>query len=503
MAILKTTQIATWYPTDGLFSPASAYAVRESGFSGVTLPGQSGDATINYGYGVDGKAVVRSIDFGNPGTPAVTIDSFLTDTRDRIMKAHLTGEIAYLQLRGKSCGTQIDNPFGNSVSVHFEATRSGDASIGDKPANRTSADITQTTPFSAIGYSVWYDGVLTKQTTTETTDANSAWFADWGKDTCGSGYAGPNRIGYIACDAGAAAIANILYTTNGGATWAATSADPFIADEHTNFIVGFQKSATQFRIIVGRTVTDGSNPAEIAYADITYGDEGTTVWTPVNVGSVNGEVITSIFVARTQAIFATTDGGEIYRSTSQGESWTEVYSGANAINAMAIDIDEDIYAAGAANTLLKSSDGGASFSVVTGPTGSDASTAIHISNNAIWLGNGTSIWYTEAKTPSSANQWTQSKDFGANHSVTTIHAKGRATGINGGSSQLLDVVVNDSTGNDGDVWKTLDGGGTWEEITNLTNSGYGIAFFSDADDNFAVIPGEDDGATAIIHKYAV
>lgn len=500
---VKTSQVTTWVPSDGRFSVAQAYNLRESGYSGLTLPGQ-GPVTINYGYGRNGRAVVRSIDLGTPGAPAITLDSFLGAARDRAMEMHLSGEVSWIQERVKGCGSQPDNPFSNDIVFHIEYPRSGDVSIGDKGAEFASADVTQTVPFTGESYAVLFKGTISALTTSETADANAAVLVDWEKDGCGSGYVGPNKIFYVACDAGSGVSANVLYSKTAGGTIATTSADPFGNDEHASFPLVHQKSDTQFRLHIFRTTTDAGAAAESGYADITYGDEGTTSWTNVTIGANNGDIVTAAFAVNAQNIIVAVDDNKLFQSTDQGESYTQVWSGSAQINAITVDeTSGHLYAAGASNTLLRSTDDGASWAAITGPTGSNASTAITVANDAIWLGNGTAIWYTEAKAPSSANQWTSQKDFAANHKVNTIHAKGRATGVNGGSSQLLEVVVTDTSGNEGDIWKTFDGGETWEEVTNVTNSGYGLAAFSRTDDNIAIIPGEDNGSTAVIHKYSV
>lgn len=499
---LKTSQLTTWVPSDGRFSAAEPYNIKESGYSGLTLPGR-GDVTVNYGYGADGRPVIRSVSLGTPGTPTMTLDSFIGATRDRAMEMHLNGEVSWIQLRGKGCATQPDNPYSNDIVIHLEFPRSGDVSLGDKSAEFGSEDITQTIPFTGEGYAVLFAATLSALTTTETADANQAVIVDWGKDACGSGYVGPDKIFYIGCDAASAATANILYSNDKGANIAATSADPFTTNEHASYMLVIPKSDTQFRLIAHRITTDAGNPAENGYADVTYGDEGTTSWTNVNIGSNNGDIITAAFAAGPQNIFAAVDDNKIFRSTDQGESYTQVWSGSNQVNAFAKDDSTGfLYAAGASNLLLRSTDDGASWSAITGPTGSNASTAIRVGNDAIWLGNGQSIFRTEAKKPSAANQWTSAKDFGSNHVVRTIDVKGRPTGINSGSSQLVEAVVNDTSGNEGDVWKSFDGGVTWEEVTNVTNSGYGFAAFSKNDDGFCIIPGDDNGTTAVIHKYA-
>lgn len=501
---IRTGQITTWLPSDGRYSKAEAYNVRESGYSGLNMPGR-GEATLNYGYGPNEQAVVRSVSRGTPGSPTITLDSFLAATRDRAMEMHLTDEISWIQERVKGCGTQPDNPRSNDVIFHIEFPRSGDASIGDKSADFASEDVPLSIPYTGESYAVLFTSAsLSALTTTETADANAAVLIDWGKSGCGSAYSGPNKTFFIACDAAAAATANILYSNDKGATIAATSADPFAADEHASYPLVAQRSDTQFRLFVSRITTDGSNPAEIAYADVTYGDEGTTTWTTVNVGSNNGDVVTSAFTPSGQIILVAVDDNKIFRSSDQGETFSQVWSGSAQINAFAKDDTSGyLYAAGASNTLLRSTDDGASWSAITGPTGSNASTSIAVANDAIWLGNGTSIFYTQAKKPSSANQWESQKDFGTNHQVKTIHCAGRSTNITAGSGILPRVVVTDTSGNEGDLWYSLDGGETWEEETNVTNSGYGFAAFSRTDDSFSIIPGEDNGSTAVIHKYSV
>jgi hypothetical protein len=50
-----------------------------------------------------------------------------------------------------------------------------------------------------------------------------------------------------------------------------------------------------------------------------------------------------------------------------------------------------------------------------------------------------------------------------------------------------------------EFWQTLDGGTTLDQIPELPNDGYNGAYFSETDDNHAVIVGDDDGATGIFH----
>lgn len=504
MTIAKQSQSAIWVPVNGKFAAVTPFQRGQSGATGITLPG-AGDKTLIYGTDPYGNPVPLTSERGTPGQPSITIQNYITFGRDAIQKAQITGKSDYVQVRIHDC-VSLDNASGWDVLLHFGNTRAGDATIGD-PASREFADgrIEQDVPFTPDYVILWFAQSLTALTTSETADANDVWFLSEPDSLadCGNGYPGADKIGYIACDAASSATANILYTNDGGGTLAATSADPFAADEHVDHVVAILRSKTQMRVVVCRVTTDGSNPAEVAYADISMGDEGTTTWTTSNVGSTNGETITAAFWPKLNRLYVATSGADIYLSTDQGASFTAIATdiGGN-VNAFTSGPDGNVYACGTAGILFVEKGDSGTFSALTDPTGSDASTAIAVTREGIWLGNGTSIFYSRNLSPASANDWTSSKDFGANHQVQAISPKGGVRAF-GGDSQLLHVVVSDTTGNEGDVWLTADGGGFWQETTNLTNSGYNGAYFSPVDDNLGFIVGDDNGSTAVIHKLSV
>lgn len=339
---------------------------------------------------------------------------------------------------------------------------------------------------------------LVAQTTSETEDINRiAGLTDLDPNEDIPGYPGHDKVLFAACDAGSGVTANILYSINGGGTWAALGADPFGADEHINGLAVMFMTPTQYRVIALRQTTDGSNPAEIAYTDITLGNESATpTWTNVNLtGSANGDVGESLFwptqLFGRQYVGAS---GDIYVSTNQGESLAAVYTGSNAINAFAIDKDKNVWAVGASNLILKeSAENRGTFDTKVGPSGGGAMSAIAVADDdTIFVGNGTSL-YRSNNGAASTGGWTAVKDFGSNHSVKKIQ-------VIAGNSQFVRVVVSDSSGTDGDVWYSFDGGNSFKEVADLSNSGYNDAYFSEVDPNFAIIVGEDDGSTGVIHK---
>lgn len=336
---------------------------------------------------------------------------------------------------------------------------------------------------------------ISAMTTSETEDINGITaIGELDPDNELTGYQGADQIVIAAADAGSSATPHILYSTNGGGSWTAFGADPFAADEHADFPQARIISPSQYRILVGRTVTDGSNPAEIAYADITFGDESSSpTWNAVDVGSTNGDTIEFLYWPRYTRAYAGT-GGDVYVSTDQGESWTAIFTGSNALAAAYWDSEENVWFVGASNTILREkATARDTVETLTGPSGGGAFSSIAVaSDGTIYAGNGTSL-FKNTNDAASAGGWSSLKDFGADHAVVGLALIGK-------NRELIVALVNDSSGNEGDVWFSLDGGNSFREVTNLSNSGYNAWYFSPTDPNLAYIAGEDDGATGILHK---
>lgn len=503
--VAQQTMTSIWTPPDdGLFNAAEVFQLGQAGLGDITLPGP-GARTTFYGTSPFGQPVPLGAERAAPAQPATTIENYITMYRDLIQKMRDLGQCRYVQMRVHDC-MAINHPNGWQWMVHLRG-QVGDGTIS-APTSREFADarIGQSHPFTADYHVVLIKQKLTLLTTTETVAANGVVFLSDPEpcDDCGGGYPGPDQIGYIACDADTGVSANLLYTTNGGGSWTTgTSADPFGSNEHADFPLVHRKDDDEFRLVVARITTDGSNAAEIAYADVTFGAEGTTSWTTVDVGSNNGDIITAMFWPKWGRMYAATDNNTIHVSTDQGATWTTAHTASNPVRAFARDaVTGNVYTAGDSNELLVEKGDSGTFESLTGPTGSNNSSAIAVARDGtIWLGNGTSIFYTTNKLPSATGQWTSSKDFGSNHGVETIDLKAQnhAAKQSGGDSQLVWVVVNDSSAGEGDVWYTVDGGGLWTEVDNLSNNGYNAGYFSPADPNWAIVVGEID-TTARIHK---
>lgn len=486
---------------DGAFTASAPFERGQAGLGDITLPGP-GDRTVFFFTDEFGNPIPGGAERAAPGQPSTSVDNYFGYARSILEKIAREGGCRNLQFRLYDCGS-LDNPGAWTRIIHLGQVQTGDLTIS-APVSREFSDarIEMSTPANAIYWIDWSEQALTSLTTTEITSLTGVTFmsAPQGCDNCGNGYPGPDKIGYITTEADTGVTANILYTNDGGSTWTATSADPFGADEHSSFPVLRPLNKTQLRLIVGRTVTDAAAAAEIAHTDVTLGDEGTTVWTSVDVGATNGDVINSIFWPQFDRLYVGFGGGDIALSTDQGESFSVIYTGAQAINQFAQAPNGDVYACGATGTLLLERSASGTFAAITDPTGTDASTAIAIANDGtIWLGNGTSLWYTTNSVPTATTDWTSVKDFTTNHQVIAIHPKGGVQAM-GGDSQVLHVVVNDTSAGEGDVWLTADGT-YFQEVTNLTNSGYLAAYFSSLNDNWGTIVGTANATPlGVIHR---
>lgn len=271
------------------------------------------------------------------------------------------------------------------------------------------------------------------------------------------------EIMFAAGKAGSGAAANVLYTTDSGSTWTAATADPFGNDEHITALVAFTISDTQIRVIAVRGVTDASNPAEVAYAtvDITSPDPAT--WTAVNVASTNAE-FTTYHTGMAQYgdhVWVVTDGGDIAKSTNQGVAWSLQGSPfTTALNVVRFRDANVGIVGGASNKIAVTQDGGVNWTEKTGPSGqsSDAILSADIlDTNRFWIGydDGT-LYYTN--------------DGGANWSERTFTLPSGVSALD----QINDIVFSDeytafmcgmytlSSAEYGAVYRTIDGGYSWE-----------------------------------------
>lgn len=294
--------------------------------------------------------------------------------------------------------------------------------------------------------------------------------------------------------------ANILFTVNGGVTWTAGSADPFAVVENVQPGVAFMVGKDTVRFLVGRGTTDAGAPAEVAYTDfnlVTDTAPGAS-WTLVNLGSTNALFFNrakTIYVHDLNNIWAVTTGGYIFKSTNGGGSWTVQDAGVATVeNLNAVQFapgSKSIgYAAGANNAVLKTIDGGVTWSALTGPSGqtTDAVLALAVLNkNVVMLGydDGT-LW----RTANGGLTWTQITGW----TGTGVGDIQSLSFVN----ELVGFMAHNNASPVGAVLFTRDGGNTWEAKSTPTNTGLNAIDALNAYTAFAA--GEVQAATAVLLK---
>ena len=63
------------------------------------------------------------------------------------------------------------------------------------------------------------------------------------------------------------------------------------------------------------------------------------------------------------------------------------------------------------------------------------------------------------------------------------------------------MVVDDTTPGTGEVWHSNDGGNSWNQLTELANTGYNAGYASFEDPNlFYIVGDENAGPRGVMHK---
>jgi len=288
-------------------------------------------------------------------------------------------------------------------------------------------------------------------------------FADharcWG--SCGSAQA-PNEIGFYGLEGVPLVATNVYWTDDGGLNWYPTVANPFADVEDVTGIVMIPASKTTDRVICARGTTDAGNPMEVGYSD-----DGGVTWTNVNVGAVNGQFAVGkgnpMFALNRANIWLCTTGGYIYKSDDQGLSWTAQESGGTTtedLYAIHFSDDKHGWCVGENNTILKTTNGGSDWELVTGPAtegGNNALCVYAINSDWVWVGyqfsgrlyktyNGGDDGWFEVDFPGSGVGDVEAVSFASNFSGLVTHTSlGGATGnlfrtVNGGYSWATQVL---------------------------------------------------------------
>lgn len=267
---------------------------------------------------------------------------------------------------------------------------------------------------------------------------------------CGAGSDGCQKLFAVETTGGASPSNKpaITYSEDGGATWTTQDIDSMTSSEAPSAIA-----------CVGRNIVVVSQASlSLHYTNIDDLLEGTETWAEVATGFVASKGPNDIFSLGGSLSWIVGQGGYVYFAEDI-TSGVAVQDAGNAttqnLNAIHGYDRENLVAVGASNAVIKTSNGGSSWSAVTGPD-------VGIVLNTVWMKGelefligtaGGKIWATR----NGGRTWTERTftDSGTG-SVTDIAFStkmvGWATHVISGAGRLL---------------RTIDGGRTWRRVDTM------------------------------------
>lgn len=248
----------------------------------------------------------------------------------------------------------------------------------------------------------------------------------------------------------------VIYTTDGGANWNQVTITGIGAAEDPNHV-----EIVGSRIVVLSPTAGSATNGGYYWADIDPDTGQPGAWTKVTSGFVNGAQPRSMFVLSPREVFFCGDAGYIYKSVDITSGVTVLNAGVATTQNLAriFAVDDCIVAVGAAGTVIRSTNRGATFAATaTAPTTSALVSGWVFSQKRIWAGavNGY-LWYTL----DGGKSWTR-KGFAGE-----------------GTGQVFDIVfateeigymLNANATPTARLFVTLDGGQNWTNASwRITN----------------------------------
>lgn len=331
--------------------------------------------------------------------------------------------------------------------------------------------------------------VDTRLTTTETqplrdiTGCTTPWCAGY----CGARQDACDDLVAVANAEGTGVDANVLVSHNHGVTWAASTVDPYPADDtaHLSSVVCFKVGdGSETRVIVARGAADGG-PPDIMWSD----DWGETAWNVVDLGLVNNDFIAhggGLFALDHRHIWAVTQLGDIWFSEDGGLSWTEQMPGLlGAVSMKYVRfVDENVgLAVGASQTVIYTVDGGVHWNSLTGPGGAGLLCCEIFDEHRAWVGDDIGdLYYTDVLGVGMvAGDWAQrilplpegADDIAEINDVMFVRDSGVSTNDHVG---FLAVRWNIAGVFYGAMYRTFNGGNDWElwQTASMSAGAYGL-----------------------------
>jgi len=347
---------------------------------------------------------------------------------------------------------------------------------------------------------------MSKLTTTEAQDLMD--IALCGEDRCSGPCGDAEEYGdeYMATSE-ATALGEVVISVDAGATNTIVAGPAaWLITENISSVVCYSTGRDTVRHIIANGTT-GAGTAEVAYSD-----NAGTAWTVATVGATVGEFFPwngCLFALDPYHIWGCTDtgagaAGNIYFSSDSGVTWTLQATGTDALNCVKF-INETVgLCVGDTNEILLTTDGGASWSTITGPAAQNAVDALgcHIfDRNRFQVGyEDGELW----RTLDGGATWTQlalpMPPLGT--AIDRVNSVDYIDDHNG----VLAVKYSVAAALWGAIYRTFNGGQSWEVYS--TDAAYdvgaiGMASAVMATPNLAYGVGDLENALGTIYKLSL
>lgn len=279
----------------------------------------------------------------------------------------------------------------------------------------------------------------------------------------------------------------LLHFTDYGATVTVPAWHPFSVGGDISSIV-IVDAQNGYRVIV----SDGTalaGPAEISYSD----DQGAT-GTDVVVGLVNAQTIQMLKKDIRGRVWAAASAGDIYVSSDNGVTWTKMDGGVSTEDLYDIVFYDEYtgYAIGNANTFLYTTNGGTTWVAGTGPSAGDnlVSCDVNYAGHLYVTNDDAELW----RTTDGGDTW-----------ELMLNLVGTMPQIRFDEDfRFFGYLASNTAAPVGTVYRSEDAGNTWAAIgvpaTDYANTG--IHCVAMADPNFLYAGGIAAGPLSMIAKFS-
>lgn len=477
---------AVWIQPDGPNTKPEYLACIDSADLAETLK------TIEYGYcrQPDGSWRTISRQEGPPEKITTSIDKILFpegDTLDNLINCPVG--LYFLQRSGGRA--DLFTNFERAIAVHpADIVKRTDKNIAhhlDANQSMATLDIEAAPPAFRTGTLV-----ARRMTTTETQALNDVAFCNAMR--CYGPQGATQKLGdsgIIAADSAVGpATANLLVTGDAGDNWAAAAADPFaaVAGGHIMSACCYYIDRDTIRWLVALEAPVGGQ------GQVAYSDDGGATWTNVNIGGAaagHGAFDSgALFALDMYHIWLASAEGYIYFSEDGGVTWTAQEAGGIGVGDYHAVTFADIkhgMAVGAADLIAFTSDGGENWQAGTATGGGGDLLCVSWSNGFWWTGDDDgNLWFSD----DDAVTWSERTNFAGTGTgdITDIAFWGALNGF----------MLHATAGGVGELFRTIDGGWTWQEITLPTTAVLNALWI--AAQNIVYAVGEAEGGTGVILK---